>query len=821
MVVQRQFRPQMASPVTRHGPVLRGEAQLRPAMAPRQGVRSGERGLHWPLAAIQAAADGSPAVARLRAFGRLAAGRALTSPLQAVWERDEASGIWTDDPDGHTYDPATHVFAFVGELEAAARSSIRQELAAEMTAPQLAAFLDQESRGLPHSDQIEETDDAFDGRYHLGGTALSVMGGLLGGDGGQSEGEESAALDSVVPVATLADRIEISGSEGANTCVIVLMRARMAGHTAVGSIHLSTEELSDYDVTHDALLDLYDKVVAQFEDGDADALDELPECYVVGGEQDEDADSMREYTTLVNAFVELDDTMALVGARLPASPAGGSVDAAIDRDRVRFTRNPEVGGGGAVSDSSGEGEAGDVYQPKLDHDAPVQMYDAGNVDNFDTLKDNIGGAIASGADRFGHKIASSQNVATLAKMFYDPLPWKEAKSVASYKENAGYQTFVRKALDRVEAGAAALDGDLAYWLERTAPNHHGLVVSQVDLTGSEMHDRGLGVAIVIWSASIVVNGDVSEAMWRAVLKPDDRSFEAALLSGEGSVAGQMNSAAELGHAGVRTVDMSATAAHGTMTEYVGAGIMELAEASLRFLRILPPERQTTLEAVAFSFLTGLHDLHDENVKYSGGRPALIDAEVGMQPGIFKDQFKDTGEGNSSSLSNPGFSNYAAREKEVGDQLVQGEGPSRLMAWARQNPDEVIRILKDTVNSLKARIVPIYTEDLFEIKNGLLKAQFRNDEEMEESKLDEGVNILENGNKAGESQGLKAMVDGGWANAGKNNARNDMADDFGMAVIPEFQYQPSSGYVFFHDRVIWRGEKFDDVAGELKARLSGD
>lgn len=747
----------------------------------------------------------SSALQRRKAMPAAAPG---DGPVQCVWNYDAAEEYWEETDQGYIYDPDTHEWHWGDEDEGlhwAEREVIhadsREALLARFNTAGLREYMDNERVALPGNHEIAQVPDA------LPGWVPGDSGSDSGSDSGVEEDENISVMAMQGPAAAVGVDFRqhaYTGSYGANTCVIVLMRASDGVRNYGGSIHIAADELDSVRHAALALIRLLEAVGAAM--GGLGRMQGLPVCYAIGGENSDDAGDLRDYTTLYNAFETVRGIMTLRGAVLPASAQDGGINASITNDAVRFDRGAQL--------------KRDPHAAQADHgesrDAVVQgwFWSKPKYVRVETLKQRIAQAIKRGAGAYGDVIASRENVDSLLKLFTDPFHGMEAVLNNVLGRDGNFLPWAQSVLGRIEQGARELASDIGYWLTHHFIDH--VELDRIQLTGSELHDRGLGVAIATWSYDH--GPPAGPAVWRTVLKPDDRSFEQALLGGEHSVAGELNRRAGLKSHRVQTLDMQVSPAHGSMVEYVESGLGQAIQSGLRKLGILHSSQQATTESTAFAFLTGLHDLHEENVKYRGGAPVLIDAEVGLQPDIIDRQYTA-----GVAISNPGFSNAAVGEGHVEDQLAGRGGSSALLGWAKANPDpdQLGRIIKQKIGDTKARIVPVYTARWFALKNEYLNSLYVDDAQGMGAALNAGSREIPDGGRSPdmEGPGLTRQIgadQGGYYHPGRVEV--GIQTLFQQASIPEFNYQPRTGRVFFRDEVIWQGQSIDAAIARLKARL---
>lgn len=430
------------------------------------------------------------------------------------------------------------------------------------------------------------------------------------------------------------------------------------------------------------------------------------------------------------------------------------------------------------------------------------------VINPATMKTNIQEALTSGAAKSGGlpAIGSQSNVDLLYPLFGNPLENAYAVLAGAVGPSKDRQmNWMRNMLNRVERGAQELASDVAHWTGENfleEPGIKNLVVLSAHLTGSDIHERGLGVTKLDYQFLDSAHKTQHHAV---MLKPDDRSFERKLLgSSTNSVAQKLNSKAELGADGIEIVPMKTSKEHGTVASYVERSFAKWWQPMLRRIKGADPVAET----VAFGLLAGLWDLHVENVIQKNGKPVLIDAEVGMQPQVYAKQH----DGKSAHMRNSGLSTPA--HQLIDEQLKNphGKKPSRLLDWARKNPKELATILRNGIGNSRARIVPVNTKDWVHNKDIYLIAHLSHDIHSENHKtfaLKESIKIL--------TTGLNDHARGKPSSDFKNEKKL-IKGNFLSNTIPEYYYQPETGNVTHGNIVIWHGDTLKKSLQILASRL---
>lgn len=306
---------------------------------------------------------------------------------------------------------------------------------------------------------------------------------------------------------------------------------------------------------------------------------------------------------------------------------------------------------------------------------------------------------------------------------------QDRRSKEKQEEALGQWTDAKRLEKRLQRFLSAMDetmGDVMYWAEMV----QAAKVRDIQLTGSDLHERGIGVVIVTF-----VTGAGEQ---KKVLKPELKQAEYELLGkapegakdSEKSVAERLNDFAREGgiKAGkpddgllpvtgeIRTLDIQLSRDHGTMVEMVEhVQIQEL--KSIAKERILPArgqnppvvseqEIQDELEHMVdtsqvflseiFCMLVGMSDMHHENFVYEKAgvgenakyRAVLIDADNALSAEML---------GNEAAGGQEGMvENYLAGKTIVIDKI------SELVSRIKEKLSEA---------AVTTRTVPIFTATL--------------------------------------------------------------------------------------------------------------
>jgi len=205
-----------------------------------------------------------------------------------------------------------------------------------------------------------------------------------------------------------------------------------------------------------------------------------------------------------------------------------------------------------------------------------------------------------------------------------------------------YLIYVNNILDRICDGAVFLKNSIDFWKNEIANRRVPFIkergwvrVTKVELTGSDLHDRGLGAAFVTFKFGIISPSEIT-----VMIKPENRDIEQSLLSDdENSLANQFNNAdwtitdergeepvelnADEGRIG--TIKMRADEHYGTIIEkIIGKEINQVQRINM----------VSTIKSIVFAAMCGLYDLHRENVLWDdNGQLYFIDADNAMKGSV--------------------------------------------------------------------------------------------------------------------------------------------------------------------------------------------
>jgi hypothetical protein len=185
--------------------------------------------------------------------------------------------------------------------------------------------------------------------------------------------------------------------------------------------------------------------------------------------------------------------------------------------------------------------------------------------------------------------------------------------------------------ERIQEGAEYVRDSLEHWRKWLyPPNGRGVTITSIKLTGSDLHEAGLGVMFVKFNKRHAgKNVDYRAAgEHELVVKPEERILEQKLFGPQAeSLASTINTEVGLaGPAQIATYKQKVDAGFGTLCEKVVATqAKELPQDVVR------PITQALKESLVFVLITGLTDLHGENVLWDdNGKPHMIDADNALK-----------------------------------------------------------------------------------------------------------------------------------------------------------------------------------------------
>lgn len=414
---------------------------------------------------------------------------------------------------------------------------------------------------------------------------------------------------------------------------------------------------------------------------------------------------------------------------------------------------------------------------KLDKNKP----DSSLKSLYEDLRNNIRG-------KYDKQLSNDTNVKFL-KTLLNPFYYKvelTAEDIFYYldKGNAkNFQRYIKKTLNRIREGATYLYKSIDYWTETVSNNNASFIkmdvqnVSDIKLLGSDLHHNGLGVALVTFK----LKGGDQKAM---ILKPDAREIEYSLLSSNtNSLASKFNkykwliNGEEKTDEKIQTIKMMTSSQAGSLVEKViGKEKNSNDIENVNFLSLI--------KSIIFSCLSGISDLHHENILWNNGELYLIDADV--------------------ALTHPLILNIKKTMEQDG--FPQNVPQIRIVSLSKR----IINDVYAAFNGKKGRIVPINTSSFDSLRFAMV---YNND--FPETYIN---TLISGSNSDGRliGVGLKYLT---GSNETKllcdNKKETDLVkDDLFQRQIPYYEYNYNSGKIEHNNVYIYKGLTLDDIRDKM-------
>ena len=395
------------------------------------------------------------------------------------------------------------------------------------------------------------------------------------------------------------------------------------------------------------------------------------------------------------------------------------------------------------------------------------------------------------------------------------------KFVAYYK----WVTAADGPLKRIREGAAHVKTSLEHWrrwLYSVDPSQ--VNIDSIELTGSDLHEKGLGVMFVKFTKPAGGNADYPDAKtYELVVKPDERILEEKLFGPQaGSLASTINSQVALaGPEQIATYKQKVESGVGTLCEKVVATRADrLPRDQVR------PITDALKESLVFVLITGLTDLQYENVLWDAtGKPYLIDADNALK---LKFMTPD------KAAAQTGYTQYSA---DVDDAFLKkiyasSIGYETKIMSALKTPgsnDQKKKLLlkvKEIFSASVGRTVPIETKFWADsIANFVTFLNEGTDRDIHATGVKPPITkwrycdylaakLPDGADKApglrGEV-GVKGGTDGGFQ---KDKEKAQIYADFKVGQIPFYKYAYGTGEVTHNGQVIWKGQTVEERMASL-------
>ncbi|MFK7764593.1 MAG: hypothetical protein AB8B62_15135 [Roseobacter sp.] len=379
--------------------------------------------------------------------------------------------------------------------------------------------------------------------------------------------------------------------------------------------------------------------------------------------------------------------------------------------------------------------------------------------------------------------------------------------------------------NRIRDGAQFMVAALDHWQAYLFPaDPTQVAITGIRLTGSDLHEEGLGAVFVDFTkpAGPIGHKFAAETNLTLIIKSEDKSLEKELFGSEdGSLANQINDMANLNPAeALSTFRMETSHAYGSLIEMVH-GVQ--ADTFDRPQAVSPAMR----EAMVFAFITGLSDLHRENVLWHNGRPYFIDADNAMNNARVNFELSARAR-NQSGLT--GYAGDGARDFLTQIEDDPNAANSKLMGLLVTDDPSLLEPVIDAVRNSFAgktgRVVPINTEAWAAALRGpyigLPQGQATDDHFQSRWGLANkyALRVPTGSNFESNPPGLEGETGtaAGGAAFQSNREAQQIKADYDKGQIPFYNYDFDTGYVTHNGQVVWNGEPLSDVLETLLSKF---
>ena len=382
---------------------------------------------------------------------------------------------------------------------------------------------------------------------------------------------------------------------------------------------------------------------------------------------------------------------------------------------------------------------------------------------------------------------------------------------------------------RIQAGADYVADVVEHWRGWLHPENPDLVVlNDVSLVKSDLHERGLGVVkarftkpVGALNAQFGAKTDVT-----AFIKPEDKSLEQNLLGDNpNSAVNRINRIANLRGPTekLKSIKMESTDDHGTLVEAAEG-------ASAEAIRKLDPNDQafgqSFHETLVFAYLAGIDDLHYKNVYWQGGAPTLIDADNVLS----RNQMEGVDNG---AIPQSGFSSSynrveAQKNKTAISTQDNSQINSKILDVMLHNPRkrrQIINVIKAAIQGHRGRVVPIRTNQwgakLRSYPTHANQAAFL-DEMATRQFLVRQSAVDGTGFDRDIGPGLFGVVGANAADPfyGPGPERAMTKRDLDSGVIPFYEYEFDTGHVTHNGTKIYHGQTLEQAMDAMLTRFGG-
>lgn len=375
--------------------------------------------------------------------------------------------------------------------------------------------------------------------------------------------------------------------------------------------------------------------------------------------------------------------------------------------------------------------------------------------------------------------------------------------------------------ERITAGAAHAANSIDHWRRWLHPTREDEVsINDIELTGSDLHDEGLGAIFVTFTKpqGPVGHQYENDTNFTIIIKSEDKSLENALFGTEStSLAKKVNTMANLNpDEAISTFRMKTSQNYGSIIEKV-AGVQ--ADSFGHPQPCTPAMR----EALVFAFITGLSDLHRENVLWHNGKPYFIDADNALNKARLDFTTPDRAKYQSGfTLFNSDSTSDSIDKIKDSPETMNSKIMRALLEESESELEPVIDAVKTAFAGKTGRVVPVSTSSWAEILKVLyIKAPEGNIGDDNRGTTRWGIAYIKSGHvPTGTTNTPEPGLEGetGIASSGRSfNSDTEIGQikgDYDQGKIPFYTYDYNTGYVKHNGQTIWHGKPLSETIGIL-------
>jgi hypothetical protein len=383
-------------------------------------------------------------------------------------------------------------------------------------------------------------------------------------------------------------------------------------------------------------------------------------------------------------------------------------------------------------------------------------------------------------------------------------PLRMEQANASPADRRKWFAWSQNVFNKMATGAADLVGSINHWKTQLSPiDPTQCIVTKIKMEGSDLHDKGLGAVFVTFTKPLGGAIFATKTDVTAVLKPEDRNIERALFGAQaGSLANQVNAHVGLNPADeISKIEMLTHAQHGSIIEFVKG-------EQARAINKKGADTQAMSEGIAFAFLAGMSDVHQDNVIWKDGKPYFIDADNSLNAARLAAPSNQSG----FTMNNP-----TRQDTDIGH-LTNNPASSRsaIVQSLLANSTPLLAMIQAAFNNKTGRVVPMYTNywanrfkqaGYITADNGVNTDGVGGDATFSRWGLANKASAKVADGNVGEGTGL--VGESGVAATGRHYDRlveaAQIKADLDQGKIPFYNYDYTTGHVTHNGQVVWHGQ----------------